>query len=476
MPIPYAFLSSPVRGLKDLRGAIHDLPLTDGRTIWVDEIDRPRSLTDPSLVTMDDLFRLIRESTVLLVLLGSERHGSGLKIDDQTAHVSYWEAELFYAVLVGKAVQVFEVEGFHPDAKLARLLEMFRRALPRPAWSGPLRRSEVASAIRGFLLRQPFPVRKPKRGRHLLRMLVDGFFRLRGTDGRGGDAATESLRFLDGPLADLTVVPNEAVISRVLSEVQVLRDEEARLTRLWIAFRELQGAPPGSQRDSEFLPYWNRFWGEWASAGAWYGLHGHPHLAVLPALVEQARVRDRMRSLQSSAWRDEDTTYPGGALASSRYSIAGLSGSYRNRRFLLHAALTDLNRSLNAGVAQPEGLLAIRGSVYRRLGKVWASVADHEEVLRRRKMAVAPDGAIGEALAELGYGYLFQLRLWRGRSFLQEGVRLLAESNSRPGFLIRARRKLALAYALTGQPRRAAQELEVARELALRDSVFDQIR
>ena len=475
--MPYAFLSSPVRGLEDIRGAIHDLKLPDGRTIWVDEIDRPRSRTDPSLITMDDLFSLIGKASVLLVLLGSDRHGSGLRIDDQTVHVSYWEAELFYAVLLGKTVQVFEVEGFQPDAKLARLLEMFRHALPRTAWSGLHPRSHIARVIHEFLLNQsslPTPKQRTRSG--LLPMLVDGFFQLRGTDGRGGAAETESLRFLDGYLSDVSVVPNEAVISKLLNELQALPNEEARLTRLWIVFRELSGAPIGSREGVEFLPYWNRFFGEWASAGSWYGLHGHPHLAVLPALVEQAKARDRMRALRSTAWREEEMNYPGGPLASSRYSIAGLSGSFKNRRFLLHAALADLNRSLSEGSGDGGNLLAIRGSVYRRLGAVWASVADYEEVLRRRQKAAASDSAIGEALSELGYGYLFQLRLWRGRSLLEEGVRLLSVSNPRPGFLIRARRKLAAAYAITGHPKQARQELQAARDLARVHGVFDQIR
>lgn len=477
MPMLYAFLSSPVLGFENVRAAIHDLKLPDGRAIWVDEIDRPRSRTEPSLVTIDDLFRLIREASVLLVLLGSERHGSGLRIDDQTVHVSYWEAELFYAVLLGKTIQVFEADGFQPDAKLAGLLEMLRHALPRTAWSGPHPRSHIADVVHDFLLSQlSHADPKLRVGRRLLRTLVDGFFRLRGTDGHGGAAETESLRFLDGSLADATVVPNERIISKMLDEVRALPDEQVRLTRLWVVFRELSGAPIGSQNNIEFLPYWNRFFGEWAAAGSWYGLHGHPHLAVLPALVEQAKVRERMRVLRSSEWREEDTNYPGGALASSRYSIAGLSDSLRNRRFLFHAALADLNRSLDEGVMDDGNLLAIRGSVYRRLGAIWAAVADYEEVLRRRQKAAASDSAIGEALSELGYGYLFQLRLWRGRALLEEGVRLLSVSKPRPGFLIRARRKLAAAYALTGHPHRARQEFQAARDLAGIHGVFDQVR
>jgi hypothetical protein len=38
----YAFLSSPVYGLEDIRTAIHELKLPYGRTIWVDEINNPR--------------------------------------------------------------------------------------------------------------------------------------------------------------------------------------------------------------------------------------------------------------------------------------------------------------------------------------------------------------------------------------------------------------------------------------------------
>jgi hypothetical protein len=456
----YAFLSSPIRGLEDIRAAIHDLGLP----------------TEPSLVTLEDLFRLIREASVFVVLLGSERHGTGVRIGDRTAHVSYWEAELFYAALLGKDVQVFELEGFQPGEKLTALLSMLRRALPPAAWSGPHSREAIIAAVRQFLERRSLSPEKPTANRRLLRMLVDGLFRLRGRDGRGGSAENESVEFLDGSFADPTVVPNDGIISQLLDEVRTLPSEEGRLTRLWIVFRELSGAPFGNPAHHDFLPYWNRFFGEWAAAGSWYGLHGHPHLAVLPALIAQAKVREQMRSIASSAWTEEDTNYPGGALASSRYSIAGHSGSLRNSRFLLHAGLADLNRALTEGAQNTANLIAIRGSIYRRLGAIWAAVNDYEEVLRLRRSAGAPDGAIGEALSELGYGYLFQLRFWRGRSLLEEGVRILTVSNQRPGFLIRASRKLAVAYALTGHLRRARDVLNAVHDLARRHGVFDQIK
>jgi hypothetical protein len=478
----YAFLSSPVTGLRDIRKSVHNLKLPGNRKIWVDEIDnfQPKDELkekDTFNDTLEGLFQRIREAHVFLILLGSDWYGTGLQIGGQDAHVSYWEAELYYAILLGKRVHVIEVEGFQAEGKLYALLEMLRRALPRTAWSVPYPRSKVVKAIHEYLLKQiAVPADQPKVTRRLRSMLVDGFFKLRGTDGRGGTAEKESLQFFDGSFVDTTVIPNETVISQLLNEVRNLSDEEGRLTRLWVLYRELSSAPPGSRDKSELLPYWNLFYGEWASAGSWYGLHGHPNLAVLPALIQQAKVRKQMRKMGSSVWQEEDTSYPGGALASSRYSIAGRSGSFRISRFLLRAALGDLNRSLNEGPGGMMNLLAIRGSVYRKLGAIWAAVNDYESVLRMRQKIGASEGAVGEAMSELGYGYLFQFRFWKGRALIEEGVRLLSTSNSRPGFLVRAQRKLSVSYWLTGHPRRARDVLVEAHGLARTHGVLDQIR
>ena len=471
-PALYAFISSPVRGLDDVRASIHELA-TDDRLIWVDEIDKPRPRDEPSFTTIEDLFRLIRAAERFIVLLGSERHGSGLRVGEEVAHVSYWEAELFYAVLLGKRIEVFELQDFRPGAELAGLLSVLHDAIPKSSWSGPHSGAVVIDAVRRAL-DTPLPTIPSRTRGRAVRTLVNGLFALRGRDGQGGAAETESLRFLGGRFLDRSVAPNERIITRLLDEVRATRNEEGRLTRLWVVLRELSGARAADEKD--FLPYWNRFFGEWASAGSWYGLHGHPYLAVLPSLVEQTRIRARMRVLSSAAWKDQDSGYPGGSLASSRYSIAGLAGIGPTRRFLLNAALRDLERSLEERHHEPTNLLAIRGSVYRRMGAISAAVHDYQEVLRRRRAAAAPDDAIGEALAELGFGYLFQLRLWRGRSFLEEGVRLMTASTTRPGFLVRAMKKLAVAYAVTGHPFRSRDVLLSARAIARDHAVYDQDR
>ena len=480
--MPYAFLSSPVKGLEDIRQAVHELELPGNRSIWVDEEDNYRAREelekeDAFGDTLEGLFKRIREAQVFLILLGSDWYGSGLRVGSEVAHISYWEAELFYAILLGRRVHVIELEGFKAEGKLEILLNMLRRALPRTAWTGPYERSKVVRTIYDYLLEQiEASSDQQKEFTRLRSALVNGLFRLRGTDGRGGTAEKESLQFFDGSVVDSTMIPNESVIVRLLDEVQGLSDEEGRLTRLWVVFRELSNPLSSNLDQRELLPYRNRFYGEWASAGSWYGLHGHANLAVFPALVQEAKVRKQMRELGSSEWKDDVTVYPGGALASSRYSIAGISKSLSVRRFLLRAALEDLNRSIHEGYVDSTNLLAIRGSVYRKLGTIWAAVKDYESVLRARQSMGNSDGAVGEAMSELGFGYLFQCRFWKGRSLLEEGVRLLSASNARRGFLVRAQRKLSVSYLLTGHPKRAREILLKAQALARDHGVLDQIR
>ncbi len=472
--ILHAFISSPVRGLEDDRRQIRALTRDDGLKVYVDEIDHPRA-SGEGFLTLEDLFGRIRAARLVVVLLATPRHGSGIPVGTEKAHVSYWEAELFFCILQNKPIQVFVTDDFRPGPELAALLTLFQRALPQSSWRGPVSRHQLVEHVRQHLvatLGAADPV--PTGGRRSVHVVVDGLFRLRGADAQGGTADHEALQFFSTWEPDTTVRPNETLVNRLFSELSSLSSEEGRLTRLWLIFRQLSGQPLGLSCP-ETLPLWNRFFGEWTSAGSWYGLHSHHYFAVLPGLVQQAKLRAEICRLGSAEWKNEPTFYPGGSLASARYSVANLCGSRINRRRLLHCALRDIQRSLAEGVQNPADLFAVRGSVYRRLGAYGAAVEDYEAVVERRREAGASSADIGQALSELGYGYLFQLRLGRARSFMEEGVRLLTGTNARTGFLIRAKRKLAIGYYLTGRFARARKETDEARALAITHQVHDQL-
>lgn len=164
--------------------------------------------------TLEGFFKRIREVQIFLILLGGDWYGSGLRVGSEDAHVSYWEAELFYAILLGKEIHVIEVKGFKAEGKLEILLNMLRRALPRTAWTGPYERTKVVRTIHQYLLEQiDASSDQQKAFTQLGSALVNGLFRLRGIDGRGGTAEKELLLFFDGSVVDSTILPNESVIA-----------------------------------------------------------------------------------------------------------------------------------------------------------------------------------------------------------------------------------------------------------------------
>lgn len=228
----YAFISSPVRGLKDDRESLHQLGLPDGREVYVDEIDHPRVVGGPAFATLEDLFIQIRRSEVFVVLLATPRHGGPLPFGAEKAHVSYWEAELFYAALIAKPMRVFVTDDFRPEPELAGLLKLLQNVLPRESWFGPFPRRFLVDRVRQSFERPTHEFGLESVSRRVVRAVVDGLYRLRGAEARGGAAEQEAVQFFNGWSPDLTVKMNEPLLRTMFEELRQQTGEEGRLTRL----------------------------------------------------------------------------------------------------------------------------------------------------------------------------------------------------------------------------------------------------
>ncbi len=170
----------------------------------------------------------------------------------------------------------------------------------------------------------------------------------------------------------------------------------------------------------------------------------------------------------------EDTAFPGGALASSKYSIAKRLYVKSDREARFNEALRDLKRSLDIPSADQSGLLAVRGSIFRQMGKMADCIKDYEDVLHIRIQNNSSDSQIGEALCELGFGYLQYFSLRKGLRYCQEGVERLRHGG-RAGFLARGLRKLAVAYLVNGKLGKAYEARNEAISVAVKYGAFDHI-
>lgn len=470
-----AFLSSLVLENRTLREEIHDLGVRLGRPVYVDEIDKPRKLPSPAPIeVVDELFTRIDESELFICVLSGDRLGANLDLFGQVAHASYWEIELLYAALLGRPAHVFVTHDFVPTPPVEHLLGLLRPALAPASWHGPMNRRQVVDGVKRLVEESAKPAWDVQPG--LPGRLLERLIQAREPTPLGGVAERSHLLFLGGALTDTTVHADLDLVRALLSGANAQPNERRRLAGLWPAIRQLMGAPFARRENEEALPLWNMVLGAWSSAAAWYGLQGHVHLGSLAALNSMVLVREKMRDPDRRSFDPADTRYPGGALGSTRYSIAKRLARSRTRNRMFEAALADVNRSLREGVADVANTLAVRGSILRQQWRLLAALDDYKRVLKLREQEDAPEGQLGEALSELGFGYLLTGRLLKGKRLLVDGVRFLEGGDSRPGFLVRARRKLAIAEALTGHPLVAREELARAARLAAEHSLRDQTR
>ncbi len=468
-----AFLSSLVQGYEDLRGRIYELGKRLERPVWVDEKSRPRDLAraDP-LETVDELLERIREAEFFICVLGGSRHGSIIRVNDRASNVSYFEIELFQAALLQRPIHLLIRRGFSPGPRLAAVLELLRFALPRDSSPVPMDDEEIVERVEALLTDRSL-TKILLLPRSVLRWFTEKLYLARGWS-RSASGARKEFLFLDHQFEGRGQLPDKELVEQVLLEIGRQRNEEKRLSRLWICFRELMSAPYDEARSAEFRPLWNRSFCEWSSAGAWYGLHAHLYLGCLAALRSMAKLRGLMRDSHRGRATPPDLDHPGGAIGSALYSISKRVATRQTKRAILEEALQELTRSIESSQHDLSGLYAIRGSVYRQLWKFHRAVEDYERVLRMRQRSGSEDAVIGEALSELGYGYLFEGKLLKGCAYLKEGVQLLGTAK-RIGFLVRAKRKLAVAHLVTGHPALAYNELQEARQLARQHGVFDQL-
>jgi len=464
-PQNYAFLSSLYTEHKRLREDLYNIG--KGR-LWVAEHSDKALADRPPFEIIDILIDRVREADLFICVLGGPHlgqdaydHGTPIPVKDHLSNVSYFEIELYQAALLQKPIALFISKGFSPQTRLRTVLDILQFAFP-DAWPIPMDDQEIIEEV-GALLES-----ENQSSIIHYKRLVTGFDNTRSKPLKSSGPNHEIL-FLNGAFEQRRSFPDKELIESIIS-IDTTVDHERRLTRLWIAIRELMAAPYYEPRYKEFRELWNKSLGLWAKAGAWYGLHGHIYMGCIAALHSMAEVREIIRQSSTTSKDPVMTGHPGGPLASAYYSIA--KKSYRRRN--LKKALWHLERGMNEKSSDLSGLYAIRGSIHRQLGHFFKAVCDYRTTLYLREKSGAPEAQIGEALSELGFGYLFLGRWIKAVNCLERGVEML-EQTTPSGFLVRAKRKLAIAYRVTGRLSKARELKADADKLAISIKALDQM-
>jgi len=360
-------------------------------------------------------------------------------------------------------VRFFLMEPFNPPEKLKGLLDLVRtlrpgiipeRAQPEVVVLDEIKRALETSPSR----RRPWAIS--------IRRFVNQLALRRGHP-------QPDLEFFDKVFRPVSEKPDR-------DHIQVLQDGlaneqsiEKRLTRTWIALRELSAAPYDNAKFAEYLPLWNNVLGVWSSAAAWYGLHGHLYAGRLAAVNSQLAIRARMdwHGVDRSAAHYIQGTK--GARASEYYSMAKLMPTRAQRVEYLCLAMQDVEDALRSIEDEPSGYLAIRGHIHLIQGRLAEALVDFERA-RALREATRDAKAAGEAKADVALVHMRRGDLRKAVTLLRESIATLDDAKSTT-FAIRVRKRLAMALLRSGHPLQAWRELNGAFETAVKNQIYDQV-
>jgi hypothetical protein len=441
-------------------GAAERLPIWMAENFKVLDRDAPTPALDKAIFCVEG----VRDSEVYVAVARS-RHGSGVNVaPHHQAQSSYFELEIYEAALLRKPMHIFLLAGAEPDPRLAALLKLVAPTLPGFCQT-PLSEREIFGRVEDILHKQS----RPKLMRSILDTAQSGarlVNRLTQARFRAYDPARELpvLRFLNG-MADASIPrPDREFVGQIIEQADIEPNHNSKLVLLWMAIRELMGAPIETTDDKALLDLWERALSSWGSAGAWFGLHGHPYMGCLASIGSLAQVRAKSMGPNGT---------PHGAFASEYYSIAKRVTAWSLRRSVLEVSRRHADM-LFSGMAT-SGAYNLRGSIKRAQGDRAGALADYESALDlRRGSEHATDAQIGESMSELGFAIVMAGGVHKGIAHLEEGVALLRRAPA-SGFLIRAMRKLGRGYMLAGSPISAVRTLDEAYRIASDQQLLDQI-
>lgn len=478
---PTVFLSSVYGQLACFRRDVAERAKADGIHVWVAEIDAPDlPLLQPDLpedeyrrrsaLITDRCLRAVRDSHGVIFVAGG--YGSA-RFPRREDEVTILELELFQAVLHVRPLYFYQITRGPIDERLGGLLSILTAIYPGLVTIEACRTEQDALEKIAATLRHSFP-----QGQGPPESIQQFANRLRELIDEEMDGLTENgPRFLDGRFVG--IAPRSVrrdLVEALVHDADRCHDEATRLAYLWVAVRYLAAVPYDRPENVEWLALWESVLKRWASAAAWYGLHGLLKFGRLAAVKSLQKVQER---LSASGARSTQTIQASlGAVASEYYSSAKLASTPQRREALLNAALRNVRQQIKMGGADQSGLLLIQGPIELQLGKRLSAILTCWRASRLRKSAGEDEGRIGEAETHLGLACLiplgWPLTAWWAKRLLTCGVRRL-EEHRRDGFLVTAKKKLGYCHLALLDVRNARRELEEAMQLARDRCFFDQM-
>lgn len=487
---PKIFISSAWSGLKDIRADLYEWANVQGYEAWLFEKAREeaewRKLKAPETekLCLDEVSR-----ADLYIGIFHKVYGSSAQQHFGT--ISFVDAEFFEAFKSGVPMRLFILEPFDPQEELQQLLQIVRSLRPNSiivCATEQALKERIKWDIDRHFRRSSF-LSLPRNPYNYLKRYFTSVVLSR----KIHDDEETGLRFLLDRYPSTSVRLDPDLVRSQIQEVKRFKSYDAQLNGCWNTLQGLFNVP--WWRNHDHLKLWDEVLGVWDTAAAWYGLHGFGYIgklagdntllavrALLASHGETASIKQLLESGSKKTGTTEEWIHLyglGGALASEYYSIAKtvLVPSLK-KRYLEKAdswiRVAERTYKMENNPGRQAGLSTIRGYIMVDLSRTDEAVKLFDQSLKLRKDGGWSLASIAEAKADLGYAHMLVGRKREAEALLLEGVHDL-EAYGSPGFVVRAKKKLASFYFRQRAFRRGLQQLVEAKTICEKHNIKDQL-
>jgi len=498
IPLPArtaAFLSSPTRmregsspshlranALAELGGQVADLFVAE--KAW----QRFDNRSTPALDIASALMTQLRMADRVIFLLVGETSGAAMREEGWTSSTTFFELEIFQSIVLSKPTYLLVHESFDA-ASLGPYLDLLDFAFPDWRARAQNRMTDRAAIDAIKKIARGGSAKQWKVGSQQMRSLEFHGALFRGRDRFLRRETAPIAHFMDMPrrAAPRGGLVNGDLVAQLIRSRKTFEEEEdndRRLAYSWLLIRELLAEPlldsAGQivQRDPLLLSAWNLALGDWHGAASWNGLHSHIYLGTIPTLGTIEMVRRSVQVLGPTSF-SQTTTFPGGAYASSYYSLSRhVPGRLRSEALNIARETILLESDPRTQPFHP-GLQALMASIALESGNAVEAVEIFEKVLLFHIKSGSNSRSIGEVMCELAFARMFAGDVQRAAAESAEGLRHLETPgpSGKPivdGFFVRATFKASVAHARAFQPRAAVTLYRGALRNAKEKRLYDQ--
>jgi tetratricopeptide (TPR) repeat protein len=449
-----------------------------------DQTSKDQPFKDRYPIIRELCLKEVLDSDALVAVLG---HGYGNTSDCECepTGISLMESEIFQALSCQKPIWIFIVRQKYDDKRLDELIKILKKIVPGYI-EDDLSESKVCDEIIKKLKHKEFSpilniitplkqfitrlgiLRQPMIGKDLDFSRETRFMK------------SEELHFLSEAYLNIEnwnhPSQKDLDLDTILKEIPGKTNYLEQLVETWKVLRVLMRYPFDIEKNESYWDYWEKALNIWTDGASWSGLQGN---LLIGGMASSNSLLDlRMLKLRKNGGDEylHGVILAHAITASHTYSTVKFTNNKELQARYFSSVFAHLKKAEslikgNKFIENKGDICSTRGNVLVRMGQVEKAIEQFRKGVIYKEQSGVPYPALK---VDLGYALMLNGKRREAEKLMEEGLYEL-EKAKRKGYIIRAKRKIAIFYFRRGSIKKALRQYLEAEALSRHFGANDQL-